>query len=303
MIPDAVVFANPLTDLEFRQRGYVIVPLLDDADITALKSGWAELEPMAPPNPFYVSYFHPDSAFRWRAEQIVLSVLTPRIKNLLIRYTPAFGSFIVKKSEKASAHIPLHQDYSFVDQSVHTAVHMWCPLIDVDEENGCLHFVAGSHASRNYIESISQSPHPCSLVKEQLYRDCSTAVPLKAGTAVFWNGRTLHWSAENKSDQDRVVVSSLWRPEGANIRMHTEDQTNRGQFKVFEIEGYPNFPLGPEMPVTPPFPDNWHAIGFSEMPVYPYSAEEIKNLKVNHPAQIESKGKRWIWRFLRKSWP
>lgn len=284
MIPPSPVFADASVDRDFRKNGYVVLPVLNASQIRSLLNLWDQLDAEAPAEDFYVTAFNPDPKFRDRAEQGVLAALTPWINSVLPGYWPAFGAFVVKRGGAASKAVPMHQDYSMVDQTVDTAVHLWCPLVDVEERNGCLSFVGGSHAFCNHISGIPANPSPWHPVSERLYKDCSTPVPLKAGTAVFFNQRTLHWSPGNQVAEPRVTVTSMCLPAHTNLRLHLWDPASPDRFDIVEVDGRPDFPLGAAMPHLAPYPANWRSIGSMDYTFQPFTPEQIEPLAVRRPA-------------------
>ena len=44
-----------------------------------------------------------------------------------------------------------HQDLTYLYQEPHKLTGWWIPLIDVDEENGCMWVIPGSHKNGLYV--------------------------------------------------------------------------------------------------------------------------------------------------------
>jgi ectoine hydroxylase-related dioxygenase (phytanoyl-CoA dioxygenase family) len=67
------------------------------------------------------------------------------------------ASYVVKEPNPLSV-VPVHQDWSFVDdEGEYCSTTCWIPLMDVNEENGALGIVTGSN---NYYDVIRASPSP-----------------------------------------------------------------------------------------------------------------------------------------------
>lgn len=109
-----------------------------------------------------------------------------------------------------------HQDYSYWTRTVPMAhLTCWIGLDDATEQNGCVHYIPGSHrwpllpttelgGGMDAIQSV--------LSDEQAAQFRPTPCPLKAGEAVFHHPLTLHGSFENRSDRPRrAVVINLFR--------------------------------------------------------------------------------------------
>lgn len=113
-----------------------------------------------------------------------------------------------------------HQDSYYITTYPDTLIGVWLPLETVDEENGCLHVLRGSHA-----EPIYAAPEPEGYVHARgVFRDVAPVqnvsahddsendltpiaskhgspvpVPVEPGDAVFFHGHLLHRSHQNRS--------------------------------------------------------------------------------------------------------
>ena len=68
------------------------------------------------------------------------------VRQLLGEEMQASGSHAIFKPAKHGATTPWHQDEAYWGSEwEYRSVSVWMPLQDVDEENGCMQFVAGSH--------------------------------------------------------------------------------------------------------------------------------------------------------------
>jgi hypothetical protein len=302
MIPSTRVFADPDVELEFRKSGYVVLPVLDQSEIGSLQELWDRLA-IAVPSDYFASACGDDPRIRRLAQDGILEVLAPHVSSITPDYRPVCGSFAVKRGNGSNGKVALHQDCTLVDQSIFTAVHMWCPLVDVDEHNGCLWVVAGSHAFFDHISGLSGNPNPWDGVVEILCSECSTPVPLKAGTAIFFNGRTLHWSAENQSDRTRVAAGFISLPTNSNIRFHMWDSANPNRFEIMELEGQMNVQLGSKDTFKRPYPKDWRPVGFMDYQCQPVTPSQIEPLKVRRPGAVTAalpKRRGWLAQFLHR---
>lgn len=106
----------------------------------------------------------------------------------------------IAKQPKADAVTPWHQDQVYTGHRTPLrTVHFWVPLQDVDEENGCMHFIPGSHreglrhheALKNASGGITYAASP----------DLATAVavPLAAGGLTIHTPLTMHFTGPNRT--------------------------------------------------------------------------------------------------------
>lgn len=118
---------------------------------------------------------------------------------------------------------PPHQDnYYFNLNPPHVAT-IWLALDDLDEENGCLRYVAGSHLlelrphGRSDVLGFSQGISDYGAEDEEAER----AVSLESGDAVVHHGNTIHRADPNRSDRrERRALAMVFR--GVSARRDEE---------------------------------------------------------------------------------
>ena len=114
--------------------------------------------------------------------------------------TPLYlhGDQALMKPPEVGSEKPFHQDNAYFQVTPDDAViTCWCALDEATTENGCLHYLAGSH-KRGLVEheKIENTPH---LVPPGLRREDAVPVPARPGTVVFHHGWALHMSPPNRS--------------------------------------------------------------------------------------------------------
>ena len=126
---------------------------------------------------------------------------------------------------------PWHQDESYwpsglidlKDNSKHAkyfpgrAITIWLALDDVNEFNGCLWFLPGSHKSHLRLHrTASKKSHVLTTDElDEIHKELAHSVPLKKGDAVLWTGRTLHYANGNYTDKLRRTYILNYRPKKA----------------------------------------------------------------------------------------
>lgn len=108
-----------------------------------------------------------------------------------------------------------HQDEGYWGRNLEErGITCWMPLHDVDERNGCMHFIDAGH--RDGVLPHRQPAHIQSdlLVCEP---DLSRAVacPIRAGSVTFHHGKTPHMTPANQSDAWRRAVTTHMRVVGS----------------------------------------------------------------------------------------
>lgn len=114
---------------------------------------------------------------------------------------------------------PWHQDRAYAPaNSDDTFITVWMPLQDVDEQNGCMEFLRGSHrGSVVPHQSIGNDPTTHGLeATVEIDRRNVVAAPLSAGCATVHHGMVLHRACPNQAPQSRrayaLVFTTRWLP-------------------------------------------------------------------------------------------
>lgn len=185
----------------------------DREDPTTLK----QLQQMGRHDPWFERLLHA-GRFRETAEQLLQGPVVPR--NL--QY--------FNKPPSAGRPTPPHQDgYYFMLQPCE-AVTMWLALDEVDEDNGCVRYVKGSHRlgmrehGRTRTLGFSQG-----IVGYPTTADLAHEVPLPAhpGDVLIHHALTIHRADGNRSpDRSRRALGLIYYSERAreDARQHAEYQ-------------------------------------------------------------------------------
>jgi Phytanoyl-CoA dioxygenase (PhyH) len=112
------------------------------------------------------------------------------------------------KPAKKGGVVAWHQDYSYWTRTKPVAhITCWTALDDATLENGCLHYIAGSHRwgllPKPVIAGELDSIRDFLNDEQKKNFDHPQPAPVKAGEAIFHHSLTLHGSGENKSEKPR----------------------------------------------------------------------------------------------------
>lgn len=121
---------------------------------------------------------------------------------------------------------PPHQDGYYFHLTPCEAVTGWLALDEVDEENGCIHYVRGSHRTDIF------RPHGQTGVLgfSQGITDFGTSVdrvdtvacPGSAGTFLMHHARTIHWAGPNRSktrSRQAIRAVQFWSDSGHSMAL------------------------------------------------------------------------------------
>lgn len=103
---------------------------------------------------------------------------------------------------------PWHQDEAFRDPNYDRHdISFWLPLQPVDEVNGCMHFIPGSHLGpilEHRLLNNDPKVHALECCGD-FDPDDAVPCPLPVGGATLHNGRTLHYATPNRSAAPRFA--------------------------------------------------------------------------------------------------
>ena len=144
---------------------------------------------------------------------------------------------MIKPPGQVSMQTNWHQDAPYWPMDPVGALSAWIAVDDVTVENGCLHFVPGSH---NYgrLDPISLESEDDSVVERLETRGVSVpepvAMPMRAGGVTFHHGCTFHYAGPNRSDRPRRAFAIIYIP---NYTRFTGGKDAAGAAEEMEIGG------------------------------------------------------------------
>lgn len=202
--------------------------------------------------------FYASPAMSWgplatEVDRRLKELVVPRLRGRLPGYRPLLAG-ITSKGESSDTVIELHQDWTYVDERRWQTVFLWCPLVDVDEDNGALAVVPGSHRWSRDIRP-SRSREAAHGLQDVLWPR-ATVVPLRAGQALAFDPAVLHGSGANRTAARRPAFTIAFVPEEAELlHFHLDDEGRLEGFKVdeafFTENPYRARPVGSYAPAEP----------------------------------------------------
>jgi ectoine hydroxylase-related dioxygenase (phytanoyl-CoA dioxygenase family) len=218
----------------FYRQGYTLQPLLTSDEIDSLlalhHSMIAEIT-----SDYFVSSFSRNLEAKRQIRQAIQAAFAPKLRKIIPNYRILNGIFVTKRPHSRSGKLGLHHDYSLVDHSQHAGIYVWCPLSDVDVHNGCMHIVAGSHTFAEVISAVPPNPTPYKQILQILHKDFLKPLPMRAGTAMVFDGRLLHASGENQTSDYRVATLCPMVPAAVAPLFYRWNPPHPNDIDVFEV--------------------------------------------------------------------
>ncbi|MCB9204966.1 MAG: phytanoyl-CoA dioxygenase family protein [Flavobacteriales bacterium] len=228
---------TPTTDFHVNQElellGYSVIPFLNKEACAELSEIYTRHSSKTDSG-FFCTMFSKSEDERRFVDAGLKKILRPQLERLFPNHEPLFGNFMVKEPG-AQSDWPVHQDWTYVDETVSDSFAIWIPLMDLNRLRGHLCVVPGSHKIRNLVRGPGVTDpfrHLHRLIREQL----NFPLEMKAGEAIIWNHRTVHFSNPNLSEQTRVAATVILVPKGVETfhfwKDSSAEQTSIEQFAV-----------------------------------------------------------------------
>ena len=169
------------------------------------------------------------------------------------------GSFAVraKLPERDVTSAPWHQDTQYYgDPTRHLhVVSVWIPLVDVDERNGCLHLIPGSHRW-GLLGGARDANRIVQMSEDVEQRATPVVLPMRRGDLLAFSNLTCHASLLNTSDRMRWSVDLRYvAPEAAATRSAPERQGYATLYDHYRMRPIPLASRDPDAVVP------WERIG------------------------------------------
>lgn len=227
------VFKSDVHESRFWNEGFFTLQLLDENDLEYAQALFEELDPKVD-KVFYSSIDSRDIPYRKMVDQRLRERFEQKVMALFESYEPIAFTFIVKRPGEGSE-VVQHVDDIHVDPDKFASVNVWIPLIDTNEENGCMEVLPGSHHLPFPRRGLGL-PFPYSQYYD-LYKDYIIKVPQKAGQAIIYHDELLHSSGRNNSDAVRpAMITGLVPSEAQPIIYFNYPGMSEEECEAFEID-------------------------------------------------------------------
>lgn len=215
------VLFDEKTDAHFLEKGYVVLDALPAAVLEALAQFCNQHVPEGIQG-FHTTHFSNDAEYKKRVHDGLVNILGPYLQKILVRHVPVFANFMLKPGGGGNP-MPLHADWTYVDETDDFSLSVWIPLVDTTPTNGCIGVIPYSQRLSHTIRGpqIKQSQYPCN---ETLIAKMGRLLPLKAGQLLVYDHRMQHYSTANDSDRLRPAINISLVPQGVEIIHYTRPE-------------------------------------------------------------------------------
>lgn len=223
---------DPIRQEELEKNGFTIIPnFLDKKDISELTA-------------FYTSNFIKDSqgfspsihymnkGERQASNEIISNTISQKLDSHFFDYKLYSSNFIVKSYGKESEK-DLHQDMTLLDESKYMGINLWIPLCDINENNGALYILPGSH--RIVPTFRANTIDPIFYKYQNFILKYLKPIYVNAGDLIAFDHSTLHYSPPNLTQQLRIASTSLLSHKNSKITTCYLDKSKKeNSIEIFE---------------------------------------------------------------------
>lgn len=217
-------FRNEIVNTQIAVNGYAVVPFASPAQVKELTEVYYQL-PGSNARGTHVTMFNASVEYRKVVDENIKTICSDNVAALFSGYRALFANYMVKEPGP-EGDFPLHQDWTYVDESKFSSYAIWVPLCDVNELNGALSVVPGSHK----LVTALRGPYvyePFSRIGEVIKEKYSKPIRLRAGEALIWDHRLIHFSRPNYSDKARLALTLIMVPgEAPVIHCFAQEESN-----------------------------------------------------------------------------
>ena len=189
---------------KMKRDGYVVLDFLDEETVRVLK---AEYERQFNSASTKIGRFtpmeHSSSTSKRFIHDFILKNVHAPLERYFENYQTPIASYFVKYARSAGD-LGWHNDASLmINTNLEPHYGIWCPLIDVSENNGAFCLIEGSHKFSHviYVDGINW---PFAEYSAQ-FDKVKKVLNLKAGQIVLFDLRLIHNATANDTDEDRLA--------------------------------------------------------------------------------------------------
>ncbi len=211
------IFYSDELQSEFEKTGYVIVDLLSPKQAKDLLEIYDKLEGAkgtanTNKNTYELSFFEKDVEAKKKKFNGVYDFMKPYVDALLVKYQPVMINLFNK--QQGAGEVPIHQNWTFVDEQVFTSVSLWLPMQDVSRKNGTVELVPGSNKTICDYRGPS-IPWVFDELNDLMKEKYMVPLELRFGQAAILDDSIIHYSGINNVEQERKAIQLILKPEEA----------------------------------------------------------------------------------------
>jgi|ERR1043165_1170634 hypothetical protein len=222
---------------KFDRDGFVVVNLLPRETTLQLIQLYGELEGAkgtanTNQNSYELSFFDKNVEAKKKKFNSIYELLKSNIDSYLIDYKPIIVNLFNKAP--STGEVPIHQNWTFVDESKYSSVSVWCPLQNVDRQNGTLEVVPGSQKVISDYRGPS-IPWVFDNLNPILKEKYMVPLNLEPGQVGIIDDALVHYSGINNSQNERKAVQLILKPAEAMTIHCYKDSEDSEDLHIIDV--------------------------------------------------------------------
>ncbi len=231
-------FINDAFQRQFERNGYVVVGLFTSEEIKRFVALYDEIEGVSGTantnkNSYELSFFEKDVVSKKKKFKAVYDFMKPLIDKHLDNYTPIIINLFNK--EYGTGEVPIHQNWTFVDEKKYTSVSVWIPLQKVSRKNGTLEVVPGSHKVISDYRGPS-IPWVFDNINDVMKEKYMLPFELEPGQVGIVDDSVIHYSGINQTQEHRKAVQLILKPREAPIIHCYKENEATDEVSIIEVD-------------------------------------------------------------------
>jgi hypothetical protein len=224
------IFRDGELQEQFEENGFVKLKVFDVQTIEKLNSLLRGYFPDQVEAFFSSSYLN-DFELKKEMSDKILELIQVEVAAKFMNYRSIGAAFLIK-GIGMSSEMPMHQDWTIVDESEFYAINMWIPLTNTTIENGTIEVMKGS---QKWIEALRAPslPFPFEGHQERIKKSL-TPIEAEIGEVVLLNQAIIHYSKPNLTNEIRPAITVGIISEKAPLIFHYRENYGEDTLEKFE---------------------------------------------------------------------
>lgn len=198
------IFIDQELQQQFDTDGFVKLQLLTKEDIVTLNDLCTAYFPETG-STFFSSSFLNDFDLKKEISDKITTIVQERASSFFQNFRLIGAAFLIKGIGPHSE-MPMHQDWTIVDESQFYAINTWIPLTEATAANGALEVIKGSHLWSKALRAPTL-PFYYEGYQEKLKKQL-TLVEASPGEAIILNQAIIHYSKANTTTTPRPALTT-----------------------------------------------------------------------------------------------
>ncbi|WP_421898403.1 phytanoyl-CoA dioxygenase family protein [Marinoscillum sp.] len=208
------LFKDPNVAQRYQEDGYVILDLLSPEEIKAEQAFFYHHVHDFDKEPLYESSRNnsdqTNDHINDHLQKVFLNKTLDHIQNAKV-----YGGTYMVKPVGSEDYLPLHQDWSIVEEDLFQTAFIWCPLQTTNQTNGGLFVVPGSH---HFYQNRRSGSLPCPrITPNRKIKPYVKHLQVSEGQVIIYSDSVFHGSHPNTSQAPRIVATARLVEEGAQL--------------------------------------------------------------------------------------